>query len=105
MVKPGTTDFSKVDKLMNRMMADGLQNLGDTVKKRAIILAPKDSGDLRRSSKVDINATKDTAKISFNMPYAKRRHYENNLHPSTKYYLTNALKSISTPAKFFKRFF
>lgn len=103
-----TTDFSKVDKLMDKMIADGLNNLGKAVKNRAIILAPKDSGDLRRSGAVSVSTSKDEAIISFgnsDVKYARRRHYENNLHPSTKYYLTNALKSISTPGKFFKRFF
>ena len=99
------TDFRKVDKLVDAMMKDGLTNLGNTIKKRAIVLAPIDSGDLRQSSKVEVNGSKDTVAISFNTAYAKRRHYENNLHPSTRLYLVNALKSISTPAKFFKRFF
>lgn len=99
------TDFSKVDRLMNQMIKDGLGNLGKAVKDRGIILAPKDSGDLRRSSKVEVNKSKDSVAISFNMPYAKRRHYENNLHPSTRLYLTNAMKSIGTPAKFFKKVF
>lgn len=102
-----TTDFSKVDKLMDKLMQDGLNNLGTTIKNRATILAPKDSGDLRRSGKVEIT-TDDKAIVSFGnsqVRYAKRRHYENNLHPSTKYYLTNSLKSISTPASFFKKVF
>lgn len=101
-----STDFRKVDALMDKMMKDGLTNLGNTVKKRAIVLAPVDSGDLRRSAKVEVSTTgADTVEISFNTAYAKRRHYENSLHPSTMRYLTNALKSISTPANFFKRFF
>lgn len=103
-----TTDFSKVDKLMDKMMADGLNNLGQAIRKRAIVLAPKDSGDLRRSGAVSVSTSKDEAIISFgnsDVRYARRRHYENNMHPSTRYYLTNALKSISTPAQFFKRFF
>lgn len=100
------TDFSKVDKLMDEMMKDGLTNLGNTIKKRAIVLAPVDSGELRRSAKVDVQVgSTDTVEISFNTAYARRRHYENRLHPSTMRYLTNSLKSISTPANFFKRFF
>lgn len=103
-----TTDFSKVDRLMDKMMADGLNNLGQTVRRRAVYLAPKDSGDLRRSGAVSVSTFKDEAIISFgnsDVKYAKRRHYENNLHPATRYYLTNALKSISNPSQFFKRFF
>lgn len=98
------TDFSKVDKLVDKAMAVGLKRLGDDVKKRAIILAPIDSGDLRRSAKVEVKRS-DTVVVSFNTAYAKRRHYENNLHPSTRYYLTNALKSIRDVGKYFKRSF
>lgn len=102
-----TTDFSKVDRLINRMMVDGLTNLGKDVKNRAVILAPKDSGDLRRSGVVNVKRN-DTVVISFGnseVKYARRRHYENNLHPSTRYYLTNALKSITNPAKYFRKLF
>lgn len=98
------TDFKKVDRLMNSLMRAGLTSLGNDVKKRAVILAPKDTGALRQSSRVDVNALKDIVTISFNTPYARRRHYENNLHPATRLYLTNAFKSISDVGKYFKRF-
>ena len=99
------TNFSKVDKLVNKAMAVGLMNLGTDIKKRAVILAPKDTGALRQSARVEVNTKGDTVKTSFNTPYARRRHYENNLHPSTKYYLTNALKSISNIKSYFSRTF
>lgn len=99
------TDFSKVDKLVNKAMSIGLEKLGTDIKKRAIILAPIDTGALRQSAKVEVNTVGDTVTTSFNTRYAKRRHYENNLHPSTKFYLTNALKSITNVANYFPRIF
>lgn len=95
-----STNFSKVDKLVDAAVKSGLNSLGNDIKKRAVILAPKDTGALRQSSKVDVG--KDSVAVSFNMPYARRRHYENNLHPSTKLYLANALKSITNVGKYFK---
>lgn len=97
------TDFSKADKLVDQAMKAGLTSLGNDVKKRAVILAPVDSGDLRQSARVDVAS--DEVAISFNMEYAERRHYENLLHPSTKYYLTNALKSIKNLSKYFRETF
>lgn len=103
------TDFSKVDAIVDSMMKAGLLSLGTDVKKRAVILAPygatRTSGThLRSTAKVHVNSTKDIVTVSFNKPYAKRRHYENNLHPATKNYLTNALKSIRNLSKYFKKF-
>ena len=98
------TDFKKVDGLVNSLVTAGLQSLGDDVKKRSRILAPKDTGALRQSAKVHLNSTKDTVTVSYNTEYARRRHYENNLHPATRLYLTNALKSIRNLNKYFKKF-
>lgn len=98
------TNFSKVDRLVNSLMSAGLQSLGNDVKKRSQILAPKDTGALRQSAKVQLNSTKDTVTISYNTAYARRRHWENNLHPATRRYLTNALKSIKNLNKYFKKF-
>lgn len=97
------TNFSKVDKLVNVAIKAGLTSLGSDIKKRAVILAPKDSGDLRQSARVDVG--NDTVTVSFNTAYARRRHYENNLHPSTKYYLLNAFKSIKSVRNYFKETF
>ena len=98
------TDFSKVDKLTNSIIAAGMQSLGDDIRRRSQILAPKDTGALRQSAKVHLNSTKDTVTVSFNTAYARRRHWENNLHPATRKYLTNALKSIKNLNKYFKKF-
>lgn len=98
------TDFKKVDGLVNSLISAGLQSLGDDVKKRSQILAPKDTGALRRSAKVHLNSTKDTVTVSFNTEYSKLRHEVNNLHPATRKYLSNALKSIKNLNKYFKKF-
>lgn len=94
------TDFKRVDKLVDAMMKSGLLLLGKDVKNRAVLLSPKDSGTLRQSATV--KTQKDSVVVSFNTPYARRRHYENNLHPSTKKYLINALKSITNVRGYFK---
>lgn len=97
------TDFRKVDALVNAGMAEGLLKLGKDVKKRAVILAPVDSGDLRKSAKVEVSTTgQDKVTISFNTAYSHIRHEVNNLHPSTRKYLANGLKSITNPARYFK---
>ena len=98
------TDFKKVDGLVNSLISAGLQSLGDDVKKRSQILAPKDTGALRRSAKVHLNSTKDTVTISYNTEYSRLRHEVNNLHPATRKYLSNSLKSINNLNKYFKRF-
>ena len=98
------TNFKKVDGLVNSLITAGLQSLGDDVKKRSQILAPKDTGALRQSAKVHVNSTKDTVTVSFNTEYSRLRHYQNRKHPATRYYLTNALKSIKNLNKYFKKF-
>ena len=98
------TDFSKVDKLTNSIIAAGMQSLGDDIRRRSQILAPKDTGALRRSAKVHLNSTKDTVTVSYNTEYSRLRHEVNNLHPATRKYLTNALKSIKNLNKYFKKF-
>ena len=98
------TDFKKVDGLVNSLIAAGMQSLGDDIKKRSQILAPKDTGALRRSAKVHLNSTKDTVTVSYNTEYARKVHNRNLKHPATMHYLTNALKSIKSVNKYFKRF-
>lgn len=102
-----TTDFSKVDKLVDKLMQDGLNDLGKAIKNRATVLAPKDTGALRQSGKVEV-ATDDKVIVSFGnskVRYARRREWENYLHPSTKHYLKNGLKSIKDASRYFKRTF
>lgn len=97
-------NWSKVDRLVTTAMAAGLTSLGTDIKNRAIILAPKDSGDLRQSARVDTKGS-SAVYVSFNTPYAKLRHYVNNLHPSTRLYLNNSLKSTRNVSNYFKEVF
>ena len=98
------TNFKKVDMLTNSLISAGLQSLGDDVLRRSRILAPKDTGALRRSAKVHLNSTKDTVTVSYNTEYSRLRHEVNNLHPATRKYLYNALKSIKSVNKYFNKF-
>ena len=98
------TNFSKVDGIVDSMMKAALQSIGEDVRRRSQILAPKDTGALRRSAKVHLNSTKDTVTISYNTEYSRLRHEVNNLHPATRKYLSNALKSIKSVNKYFKKF-
>lgn len=66
------------------------------------ILAPVDTGALKSSHEI---ARQGQAKyeISANTPYARRRHYENDLHPGTKRYLERAGQAASrNPDKYFR---
>ena len=98
------TNFKKVDGLVDSMMKAALQGIGDDVKKRSQILAPKDTGALRRSAKVHLNSTKDTVTVSYNTEYARIREFSNRKHPATVGYLRNALESIKSVNKYFKKF-
>ena len=98
------TNFKRVDAIVDSMITAGLQSLGNDVKKRSQILAPKDTGALRRSAKVHLNSTKDTVTVSYNTEYARKVHNSNRKHPATMHYLTNALKSISNLNKYFRKF-
>lgn len=58
--------------------------------------APYDTGALVESIRISVQRGKlfvvagGTAS-GYNIPYARRREYENNLHPDTKKYMHNAL--------------
>ncbi|MBP5724224.1 MAG: hypothetical protein J6X18_11725 [Bacteroidales bacterium] len=70
---------------------NALSKMGDSIKNRAQLYAPYDSGDLHDDARVE--KAELSVKVIFGgfaVPYARRRHYENNLHPETKYYLERA---------------
>ena len=98
------TNFKRVDAIVDSMITAGLQSLGNDVKKRSQILAPKDTGALRQSARAQLNSTKDTVTVSYNTEYARKVHNSNRKHPATMHYLTNALKSISNLNKYFRKF-
>lgn len=98
------TNFSKVDKLVQASMKAGLNDLGNDVKRRAIVLAPKLTGALRQSARVEVNQNGETVYISFNTSYARIREFSNKKHPATVGYLRNSIKSIKNLNKYFKKF-
>jgi len=98
------TNWNRTDKLVQQSMKAGLNELGNDVRRRAVVLAPKLTGALRQSAKVDVSSEGETVYISFNTVYARLRHEVNRLHPATRKYLTNALKSIKDVRKYFKSF-
>jgi len=64
---------------------------------RATILAPKDSGDLRGNGRVEktIDGHRSVVFGDESVPYARRRHFENNKNPQTKNYLKTAGESVA----------
>lgn len=83
----GQTD-SQLDSAVLEMATD--------IHKRAVILAPVESGNLRNSGKVE-RVKNAQYRISFGggiVKYAKRRHYENKKNPQTLGYLAKAGESV-----------
>ena len=93
-------DQGKVDRLVDAMMVKGMEALGKDIQRRAIVLEPVLTGRLRRNTK-SFPSSK-TVKVVANTPYAKIRHEVNNKNPQTRLYLTRALKSITSPSRYFK---
>lgn len=70
---------------------NALARMGSSVLNLAKMYAPYGSGDLLRDGRVkNDNLSTTIAFGGFAVPYARRRHYENNLHPQTKLYLERA---------------
>lgn len=63
---------------------------------RATMLAPKDTGALRDSGRVERKASGGVSIIfgGGKVPYARRRHYENKKNPQTLGYLKKAGDSV-----------
>lgn len=78
------------------VLEDALSRMGHRILNLAKMYAPVDSGDLVADGRLDQDGAEVT--ISFgglSVPYARRRHYENNLHPNTKFYLERAGDQIT----------
>lgn len=60
-------------------------------------LAPKQTGALKKSGRIERLGNADYAVVfgGNRVPYARRRHYENNANPQTLRYLERAGDSIS----------
>lgn len=87
--------------VFERVQLENLKNAGramaDRILSDATMKAPKLSGALRSDGRVEDKGFE--FKVVFGddrVPYARRRHFENKLHPETKNYLQNAANDIIT---------
>lgn len=104
MSKTATYSFkfnqARLKKLRRDVMAR-LIEMGNEIANKAKEKAPYDSGDLANS----IRSTEPQDGVVWviaggvfngvNVPYAKRREYENNKNPHTKYYMRNAFQEVT----------
>lgn len=75
---------------------NALAKMGVATLNRARMYAPERTGALKADGRVEIEP--HSVVIAFGglqVPYARRRHYENNLHPDTKYYLQRAGNEVT----------
>lgn len=80
-----------------------VKRIASSVNIQAKANAPVLTGALRNSGRISANGD-----YSYNVKfggsptgvyYARRRHYENNLHPGTKYYLSRAAQTVGSKYK------
>lgn len=91
------TDYSaKVIKEEEGNINQALAKMGNSIKNYAQLYAPVDTGALRDDARVINEPYSVTVRFGgFSVPYARRRHYENNLHPDTKRYLERAGNQVA----------
>lgn len=99
-----TVDPNWSSKIAKEISA-GLLELSNDIRTRATILAPKETGALANSGKVEPIA--DGYKITFGsnrVPYARIRHFVNRKNPQTLGYLTKAGDGVmrGNTAKYFR---
>lgn len=83
-------------KLIRVNVRNALRAMAEATLQRAKMLAPVLTGSLRADGRIEpTEAGFDIVFGSEAVPYARRRHFENNLHPDTKYYLQNAGESVA----------
>lgn len=76
-------------------LTTGLLELSTDIHRRAIILAPVETGALKSSGIIE--KITDGFRIKFGggrVPYARRRHFENKKNPQTLRYLARAGDSV-----------
>lgn len=80
---------------LQRRMNGGILRMGFDVASRARFNAPVKTGALRNDIRV-VTDDRDVYVVagSSRVPYAKRREYENNLHPETRFYMRRAFDSV-----------
>lgn len=75
---------------------EALSRMGGSILNLAQMYAPVLTGALRADGRVVKEPNSVTVRFGgFSVPYARRRHYENNKHPDTKYYLERAGNQVA----------
>jgi hypothetical protein len=91
-----------------RQLADlqsGLLDMVTDIHRKAVILAPVMTSALRNSGRVEPILGGYAVRFgNARVPYARRRHFENNKNPNTKGYLAKAGDSVARgdKSKYFK---
>lgn len=90
-------DYSaKVLKEEEQQISQALVKMGDRIKNLAEMYAPVKTHALQQNGRVLNTPLSVTVRFGgYEVPYARRRHYENNLHPETKYYLERAGNQVA----------
>ena len=92
-----TDNSAKVLKEETQKIDNALAKMGTAILNRAQMYAPVLTGALRADGRVvkDSPSSVTVRFGGFSVPYARRRHYENNKHPDTKYYLERAGNQVA----------
>lgn len=87
---------AKVLQEEEKRINEALSTMGDSILNLAQMYAPVLTGALRADGRVVKEPNSVTVRFGgFSVPYARRRHYENNKHPDTKYYLERAGNQVA----------
>ena len=81
-----------------QIMRKGLARMLSDIHQQAVLNAPKKTRALANSGRFKMESGLK-GKVTFgggDVPYAKRREYENRLHPSTRFYLKRAAQSVQS---------
>lgn len=86
-------------KFLRVNVRNSLRAMAEATLQRSRMLAPELTGSLKADGRVE-EAGENELEVSVAygspaVPYARRRHFENNLHPDTKYYLQNAGDTVA----------
>jgi len=89
MKKGWETDLAKA-------VQNGLLEMANDIRTRAVILAPVETGALKNSGVVEPVANGYRIRFgSERVPYARRRHFENKKNPQTLGYLARGADSVA----------
>lgn len=84
-----------VEKIEKARLQQALKRMGDSINNRASLYAPKLTGALKDNGRVNVFDWSVVVSYGgYAVPYARRRHYENNKNPQTKRYLERAGDSV-----------